>query len=291
MIKSMTGYGKISIENETGKLSIEIRSLNSKQFDFSFRSSGILKEKEIEIRSMVGKALGRGKVEMGILYENLEEPALARLNKAAIEKYAEEFKQLGDVSSDLSNETLMSLIMRMPDVLVSERPILREEEWKYIHEALEKVLAETDAFRVQEGRAMQKDIEKRVQLIRSYISQLTRFEEERTGKIHDRIREKFREVSEQLEFDQNRFEQELIYYLEKLDITEEKVRLGNHLDYFMDTINQGETAGKKLGFIAQEMGREINTLGSKANDAEIQKIVVQMKDELEKIKEQLLNVL
>jgi len=291
MIKSMTGYGKGTFDNESFKLSIEVRCLNSKQFDFNFRSSGILKEKEIEIRSLVAKTLERGKVELTLLYENLKEPALARLNRAAIEKYSEEFRTLGDMGSEIDNNTLLSLIMKMPDVLVTERSSLKEKSWEMIRKNLQKVLEETNAFRIQEGKAMQKDIEKRVQLIRSFIDRLTPFEEERTGKIHDRIREKFREINSDLKVDENRFEQELIYYLEKLDVTEEKVRLGNHIDYFMGTLNQDQPAGKKLGFISQEMGREINTLGSKANHAEIQKIVVQMKDELEKIKEQLLNVL
>ena len=168
---------------------------------------------------------------------------------------------------------------------------MEKSRWATIRRNIEEVLEETNIFRAQEGEAMQKDIEKRVLLIRSYIDRLIPFEEERTGKIHDRIREKFREINAGLEVDENRFEQELIYYLEKLDVTEEKVRLGNHIDYFMGTLNQDQPAGKKLGFISQEMGREINTLGSKANHAEVQKIVVQMKDELEKIKEQLLNVL
>lgn len=291
MIKSMTGFGKIAVDDQSYKLNIELRCLNSKQFDFNFRSSGVLKGKELEIRSVVGKALVRGKVELSIFYENLEEPVLAKLNKTAIKRYEEEFRKLAELGLPLDDDVLLPLIMKLPDVVSSERPELQEKEWVLIMEALEKVLEETNSFREQEGKAMQQDIEKRIDMIGSLTKRLTPYEGRRTGKIQDRIREKFREAPTQMEMDQDRFEQELIYYLEKLDITEEKIRLSNHIDYFKETLKQAEPVGKKLGFITQEMGREINTLGSKANDAEIQKIVVQMKDELEKIKEQLLNVL
>jgi len=291
MIKSMTGFGRITEEDESRKISIELRCLNSKQLDFSFRSSGSLREKETEIRAMVSKILNRGKIELNIYYENLEDPYVPTINKKLVLKY---YEQLTDLSrNDGSNKLgdLLPVIMRFPDVLKSEKQELKEHEWEIISSLILKVLNETDTYRLEEGKSLENDIVKRIDLISGYLDQIPQFEEERTERIKLRIKDRLQELNLAKEIDENRFEQEMVFYIEKLDITEEKVRLKNHLEYFLKSIKSDEPVGKKLGFIAQEIGREINTIGSKANNSDMQKIVVRMKDELEKIKEQLLNVL
>ena len=291
MIKSMTGYGRTSQEDERKKISIELRCLNSKQFDFSFRSSGAIREKETEIRTLVSNILQRGKVDKNIYYENLEDPAVPTINKKIILNYYDQLSRISDKNSSVKLEELLPVIMRLPDVLKSEKQELKNQEWVFISDQIRQVLTETDGFRIQEGKSLEKDIVKRTELISRYLEQIPQFEGERIEKIKSRIKDRLNELNLGGEVDENRFEQEMVFYIEKFDITEEKVRLKNHLEYFISSINVSEPVGKKLGFIAQEMGREINTIGSKANNSDIQKIVVRMKDELEKIKEQLLNVL
>ena len=287
----MTGYGKMAFEDEKRKIMIEIRCLNSKQFDFNYKSSGILKDKEALLRALVNKQLKRGKIEMSIFYYNLEDPAVPLINKEVVRKYYEQITNLqeGNVQPDFLE--LLPVILKLPDVLKTDKQKLEEEEWETINKHVIQVINDVNAFRDQEGNSLEKDIRGRVILIRELLQRIIPFEKERLEKIKIRIKERLNELSNSVDYDKNRFEQELIYYLEKLDITEEKTRLNNHIDYFISSIKTDEAIGKKLGFISQELGREINTIGSKANNADIQKIVVMMKDELEKIKEQLLNVL
>lgn len=293
MIKSMTGFGKTTVEAGDKKIVIEIKSLNSKQFDLSLRMPNLFKEKEMEIRSMVKERLDRGKMEMSIYYDvDSESDKDVAVNGDIIIKY---FNQMMAVSERLGFEAdkngLLQTVMRFPDVLQVKSEELDETEWIALRGGVERVLEEIDKFRIQEGKALIKDIIHRIELIQQLSVQVPQFEEKRVEIIRQKLQEKLNEWAEIKNIDQNRLEQELIYYLEKLDITEEKVRLANHCKYFMETIEKEEAPGRKLGFIAQEIGREINTMGSKANDHEIQKLVVRMKDELEKIKEQSLNVL
>lgn len=295
MIKSMTGFGKTTVEAGDKKIVIEIKSLNSKQFDLSLRMPNLFKEKEMEIRSMVKERLDRGKMEMSIYYDVASESDKdVAVNSDVIIKY---FNQMMAVSERLGFEAdkngLLQTVMRFPDVLQVKSEELDETEWIALRGGVERVLEEIDKFRIQEGKALIKDIIHRIELIQQLSVQVPQFEEKRVEIIRQKLQEKLNEWAEIKNIDQNRLEQELIYYLEKLDITEEKVRLANHCKYFMETIEKEEAPGRKLGFIAQEIGREINTMGSKANDHEIQKLVVRMKDELEKIKEhhQFLNLM
>ncbi len=291
MIQSMTGYGKVNLEDEKQKLSIEVRCLNSRQLDLTIKSPGIIRGKEAEVRVLVSKVLGRGKIDLNIYYENLEDPAIPVLNKEAINAYKEQINALSPIIGNVSDDTLISVISRFPDVLKSDPKELDEEEWKSIKESIVIVLDEARNFRKQEGISLGEDMKKRINTVSKFLKSIQIYEDERIIKIQSRLKEKFSELELNNQLDTNRFEQEMIYYLEKLDITEEKVRLENHINYFLETLDADESAGKKLGFIVQEIGREINTIGSKANDADIQKIVVGMKDEMEKIREQLLNVL
>jgi len=289
MILSMTGFGKANIEDEKHKIHIELRSLNSKQFDLNFKTSGILREKEAEVRAMVGQALKRGKIDLSIYYENLEDPAIPTLNKEVINRYRTQLDALEQTIGNPSDDTLLAVISRFPDVLRSERRELQEEEWMKIKALLTTVLNDVDSFRHQEGKSMETDINHRVSQIDRLLNTMDPYENQRIINVRNRLKERLAELEQ--EVDSNRLEQELIYYLEKLDITEERVRLQNHIRYFKETLESEEPAGKKLGFIVQEMGREINTIGSKANDSDIQRIVVEMKDELEKVREQMLNIL
>ncbi|MEA1897432.1 MAG: YicC/YloC family endoribonuclease [Bacteroidota bacterium] len=291
MIKSMTGFGKASIENEKMRLNVEIRCLNSKQMDIVYKSPGILREKELEVRGMLGKLLHRGKVEINIYYEDLEETAVAVINPEVVSNYKNQITELEPLLGKSMDNDILQVIMNFPDVLKSQKRVLKQESWKEINSQIEIAVSDTLAFRSQEGKTIESDVTGRIRYIQNYLEQISEFEEIRIDKIKTRIREKIEELNKPNEFDENRLEQEIIYYIEKLDITEEKVRLKNHIDYFLKSISSEEPVGKKLGFITQEIGREINTIGSKANDSDIQKIVVKMKDELEKIKEQLLNIL
>ena len=293
MVKSMTGFGKTAVEVGNKKIVIEIKSLNSKQFDLSLRMPNLFKEKEMEIRNMTKERLDRGKIEMNIYYDSASESDKdVAINSSVVIKY---FNQMAEISERLGFEPdkngLLQAVMRFPDVLQVRSEELNETEWAVLHGGIEKALEEIDKFRLQEGKALIKDITYRIELIQQLSAQVPQFESKRVEIIRQKLQEKLNEWTEIKNIDQNRLEQELIYYLEKLDITEEKVRLANHCKYFMETIGKEDAPGRKLGFIAQEIGREINTMGSKANDHEIQKLVVKMKDELEKIKEQSLNVL
>ncbi len=293
MVKSMTGFGKTTVETGNKKIVIEIKSLNSKQFDLSLRMPNLFKEKEMEIRSMVKEQLDRGKMEMNISYDStLEGNKDVSVNDSIVIKY---FNQMMEVSEHLGFEPdkneLLQTIMRFPDVLQVKAEELEENEWTILREGIKKALDEIDRFRIQEGKALIKDIVHRIELIQQLADQVPQFEVKRVEIIRQKLQEKISEWTDIKHIDQNRLEQELIYYLEKLDITEEKVRLANHCKYFIETAEKEDAPGRKLGFIAQEIGREINTMGSKANEHDIQKLVVRMKDELEKIKEQSLNIL
>ena len=286
----MTGYGLSFAETPEKRITVELRSLNSRQIDINIKIPWYYKEKEIEIRSKISKDLVRGKADLAIFVDAIDDQNLPSLNKTAIKSY---YKQLIDVAGELYIENrneLMSIIMRLPETLKTDKQTISEKEWELITELLEKAIRELDEFRVEEGKSIEKDLRERISLIESYLDEILPYEEERIIKIREKINNSLKQLGNE-NIDQNRFEQEVLYYLEKLDINEEKVRLKKHCEYFIQTVESENTNGKKLGFISQEIGREINTLGSKANDVRIQKIVVMMKGELEKIKEQLLNVL
>lgn len=292
MVKSMTGFGKTTVETGNKKMVVEIKSLNAKQFDMGLRLPGLFKDKEMEIRSMVKERLDRGKIDMAIYYDStFDGEKNVSVNDAVVVKY---FNQMLEVSGQLGFEPdkneLLQTVMRFPDSLQVKTEQLQEDEWMILRGGIEKALDEIDGFRIQEGKALIKDILHRIDLIQQYAGQVPQYESRRIETVRQKLQEKLNEWTA-VKADQNRLEQELIYYLEKLDITEEKVRLANHCKYFIETVEKEEAAGRKLGFIAQEIGREINTMGSKSNDLDIQKLVVMMKDELEKIKEQSLNVL
>ena len=292
MIQSMTGYGKAVKNMDNKKLTVEIRALNSKQADINTKIPALYREKEMELRNLLAKRLGRGKIELNFWFEEQESSATIVFNKPVIQDYYQQLKKTTQILDyDAENDNILEIIMRMPDVLKTETKELDENEWAQILNTVEDAIDEIEKFRNQEGKVLQDDFLKRIAKIEDLLQQVEPFEKERIEKVKTRISQHINDHLNDLEIDQNRFEQELIYYLEKFDITEEKVRLKNHCRYFVETLNQEQTQGKKLGFITQEIGREINTLGSKANHSEIQKIVVQMKDELEKIKEQVLNVL
>lgn len=292
MVKSMTGFGKTTVESGNKKIIIEIKSLNSKQLDLNLRLPNLYKEKEMEIRSMVKEQLDRGKVDMNIYFDNSESDKDVSINRSVVMQY---FNQALDVATQLGVEPdkneLLQTVMRFPDTLQVKSEELDEQEWQCLNAGIVKALEEIDKFRIQEGKALIKDINHRIELIQHLSAEVPQFEAKRVEVIRQKLQEKINEWTDVKNVDQNRLEQEIIYYLEKLDITEEKVRLTNHCKYFLETVEKEATPGRKIGFIAQEIGREINTMGSKANDHDIQKLVIRMKDELEKIKEQSLNVL
>lgn len=292
MVKSMTGFGKTTVESGNKKVVIEIKSLNSKQLDLNLRIPNLYKEKEMEIRSLIKEQLDRGKVDMCIYFDNAESDKDVSINKAVVMQY---FNQMVEISNQLGmqpdKDGLLQTIMRFPDTLQVKSEELDDEEWTRLRAGIMQALEEINKFRMQEGKALMKDISHRIELIQNLAADVPQFESRRVDVIRQKLQEKMNEWTDVKNIDQNRMEQEIIYYLEKLDITEEKVRLANHCKYFMETVEKEEAPGRKIGFIAQEIGREINTMGSKANDHDIQKLVVRMKDELEKIKEQSLNVL
>ena len=292
MVKSMTGFGKTTVESGNKKIVIEIKSLNSKQLDLNLRMANLYKEKEMEIRSMVKEQLDRGKVDMNIYFDSSESDKDVSINQSVVMQY---FNQMMEISKQLGLEPegneLLQTVMRFPDTLQVKSEELSEQEWLQLKTGIEKALEEINNFRKQEGKALIKDISCRIELIQQLAAQVPQFEVKRVEVIRQKLQEKINEWTDVKNIDQNRLEQEIIYYLEKLDITEEKVRLANHCKYFLETVEKEDAPGRKIGFIAQEIGREINTMGSKANDHDIQKLVVRMKDELEKIKEQSLNVL
>ena len=292
MIQSMTGYGKATAELPDKKINVEIKSLNSKAMDLSTRIAPAYREKEIEIRNEISKVLERGKVDFSLWIEKKEGAESATpINQALVEGY---YKQILAISENLNiplPADWFQTLLRMPDVMTkTEIQELTEEEWKAMHAAVAEAIGHLVDFRKQEGAALEKKFREKIANITSLLEKITPYEKERVEKVKERITDAL-EKTLSVDYDKNRLEQELIYYIEKLDVNEEKQRLSNHLKYFISTLESGNGQGKKLGFIAQEMGREINTLGSKSNHAEMQKIVVQMKDELEQIKEQVLNVM
>lgn len=291
MIKSMTGYGKEVIVMPEKKVTIELRSLNSKQFDFNARIPSFYREKEQEIRKMITNSLLRGKIDFFIHVELTGAIHNHVLNKELALDYYKQLKDLETMVENPGNTDYMALLMRMPDVLQTAGQELEEKEWLNLRTGVEKALFAMNEFRIQEGKSLEDDIRLRIDSILNLLNQVEQFEGQRITNIRQKLEKEVKSWIEAGRADQNRFEQELIYYLEKFDVTEEKVRLKRHCDYFLETMDLASAQGKKLGFIGQEIGREINTLGSKANEANIQKIVVQMKDELEKIKEQLANIL
>ena len=291
MIQSMTGYGKAVVTYKEKKINVEIKSLNSKQLDLNTRLAPLYREKEMEIRQMVAEALIRGKVDMSVWIEKDTAVDATPINAALVENYYQQIKAISDKTGIPMPEDWFYTLLRMPDVLTkTETEVLDEEEWLVVREAVKQALKNLVDFRTQEGAALQKKFTEKIDNIACLLAEIEPFEKSRVEKIKARIIDGLQQIPG-VEYDKNRLEQELIYYIEKLDISEEKQRLANHLKYFRDTMNEPAGQGKKLGFIAQEMGREINTTGSKSNQAEMQNIVVKMKDELEQIKEQVLNAL
>ncbi|MEN7548024.1 YicC/YloC family endoribonuclease [Rapidithrix thailandica] len=292
MIKSMTGYGSALKETENLEVKVEIRTLNSKFLDSNVKLNGHFSDKEIEIKNLVSKELVRGKVSLLLNYAS-KRPELHKfkVNQAIAEQYYNELSQTADAFS-LSKQDILRLMMQMPDICINDWDDAHlEEDWKVVKATILEAIKACDEFRVKEGQALKVAFEEGVQHIRELQVKVEERDPERVKKIRTKLESQVQEFSNNENFDANRFEQELIYYIEKLDISEEKVRLKNHLNYLEETLNNSRSEGKKLGFICQEIGREINTIGSKANDAEIQRLVVNMKDELEKMKEQVLNVL
>ncbi len=290
MIQSMTGFGKVTAELPSKKVTVEVKALNSKQLDLSTRIPSIYKDKEMEIRSMLLQQLERGKVEFNIYIEYISKNTPTQINQAAIENYYNQIKDISEKLNIAMPTDWFQTLLRLPDAIKSEVVEVDEAEWDVVKATVDSAVKQLRDFRIQEGVMLQCLFEQKVHNIAELLKQIEEYEGERIDKIKSRIMDNLEKIAGQ-DYDKNRFEQEMIYYIEKLDVNEEKNRLDNHLKYFLSTMESGHGQGKKLGFIAQEMGREINTLGSKSNHAEMQKIVVQMKDELEQIKEQVLNVL
>jgi uncharacterized protein (TIGR00255 family) len=286
MIQSMTGFGKASLQLPTKKITVEVKSLNSKGLDLNTRMPSVYREMELGIRNQIAQKLERGKIDFSLYIEVTGEETSTKVNAPIVRAY---MKQMYEILPEVNQTELMKMAVRMPDALKTDRDEIDENEWKQILTVIDEALININNFRKDEGESLEKEFKLRIENIRSYMEQAIVLDPERVQNIKAKLQTAIDELK--VNVDENRFEQELIYYLEKLDVTEEKVRLTNHLDYFLETIKGTEANGRKLGFITQEMGREINTLGSKSNHAEMQKLVVMMKDELEKIKEQVLNVL
>jgi uncharacterized protein (TIGR00255 family) len=295
MIKSMTGYGKATVATANRTISIEIRSLNSKQSDINTRIASVFREKEADLRSEINRVLERGKIDCSISVDFINGSGDLAINKALMIRYYNEIKQLANELGTETGNNLLTGIMQLPDVLKNAKENLDESEWSLVYAGFVETLARVDEFRTNEGALIEKDMLHRINMIINLLQQIEPLEKSRIVNLRERFQrnqDEFLEKNTMLDkFDENRFEQEIFWYLEKLDITEEKHRLAKHCDYFINTIATAESNGRKLGFITQEIGREINTLGSKAYDAGMQVLVVQMKDELEKIKEQVGNVL
>lgn len=286
----MTGYGKAVAEFPNKRITVEIRSLNSKQFDLSARIPSIYREKELILRNMLSRRLERGKVDLTMNVDLLNRDVSSKIDPIILQQYHRELSSLATEMGVATPADWLPVLLRLPDVMRQENETLSEEEWNSIEVAISEALEELIRFRQQEGEMLQQVLSGKIEAIRSLLAAVEPFEAERTEKIKSRLYESLSSL-EGIEVDKNRLEQEMIYYLEKLDVNEEKTRLAHHLDYFTETLRDNSSQGKKLGFIAQEIGREINTLGSKSNQSGMQRIVVQMKDELEQIKEQILNVL
>jgi uncharacterized protein (TIGR00255 family) len=285
MIHSMTGYGKSVLQLPTKKITLEVKSLNSKNLDLNARMPSIYREKELSLRKLIGKQLERGKIDFSIYVEMTGEETTTQLNKPVVKQYMNQLREVVD-----GDETeLLKMAVRFPDALNTEKAEIDENEWSTILAEIKVALSRIDTYRLDEGKVLEADFNDRIATIANLLEQVIEMDPERIEGVRERLRKGVEDLKEKV--DENRFEQELVYYIEKFDITEEKVRLQNHLEYFVSALNSDDSNGKKLGFIGQEIGREINTIGSKSNYAPMQKLVVQMKDELEKIKEQLLNVL
>lgn len=291
MLISMTGFGRAVAEYKNKKISIDVKSLNSKITDINTRIPGYYKEKEIEIRRLLSLELQRGKIDFCMFVELNGSESLNQFNNDLILNYYNQLKVLCDSNNIPMGQDIISGIIRMPDVLRNNSEDLTDDEWAVVKEIVNKALESCIDFRKQEGKVLETDINRNLNSILNLLTQVPQFENDRINTIRERLRQSLSEITGSNTADSNRYEQEVIFYLEKLDINEEKVRLKKHCEYFLETMESEEYSGKKLGFIAQEIGREINTLGSKAHNVEMQKIVVMMKDELEKIKEQLLNAL
>ena len=285
MIQSMTGYGKSVLQLPTKKISIELKSLNSKSLDLNARMPSMYRAKELGIRKVIAKSLVRGKVDFSLFVEITGEDTSSKINKTVVNEYIKQLKEV--VDGDATE--LLKMAIRLPDAITTERDDIDEDEWALINTEINEAIAKIVAYRKDEGAILKQDFENRIATLTRLLEEVITMDPDRIDGVRARLEKGISDIKEKV--DENRFEQELVYYIEKFDITEEKVRLDNHLDYFIKTLNSSDSNGKKLGFISQEIGREINTIGSKSNHAPMQKLVVQMKDELEKIKEQLLNVL
>ena len=291
MLFSMTGFGKATCNYKNKKIVIEIKSLNSKQLDISTRIVGLYREKDIEIRNLIAQNLERGKIDLSLYIEDNNSQSTTFLNQNIISNYKNQIEDTCKTLNIKVPDNLIEIILRLPDSLKTESTILEEEEWLAVVELLNNAFSQIKMFRSQEGLSLQNMFISKISNIRHLLEEVELYEKERVEKIRARLEENLKSIEDKISIDRNRLEQEMIYYIEKLDVNEEKVRLRNHLNYFIETMEKEEAPGKKLGFIAQEMGREINTLGSKSNHSEMQILVVKMKDELEEIKEQVLNVL
>ena len=292
-MQSMTGFGKAVSEFSNKKVVIEVKSLNSKQLDLYTKINYFYRSKELEIRNLVQQELGRGKVELSLVVDQVSEAtAGVQINKVAFGNYVNQIKEISEESGVALPNDWFTVVMRMPEVLKAEQnEELSDEEWEQTLSAIKEALKALNVCRTQEGEGLKKFFIERIDTIRGYLAEVPNYEKARIDKIKARLEENLAALEEKVSLDSGRLEQEMIFYIEKLDISEEKQRLAKHLDYFIETMEKEPACGKKLGFIAQEMGREINTLGSKSNCSELQVLVVNMKDELEKIKEQVLNVL
>ena len=287
----MTGYGKAIAETQQKKITIEIKSLNSKQLDINTKLPWLYKEKDLEIRTLLSQKLERGKIDFTIYFDNLDAELIPVINKNIVSSY---YNQLKDIATELKvelDENILSTIMRLPEALKTEKPELTPGEWNLVREQIIEAVNMLDLYRIEEGNALERDLRSSLGRILIYLENIESFEDGRIARVREKLTSILDENVKSENIDRNRFEQELIFYLEKFDINEEKVRLKKHCEYFLETTSSSASTGKQLGFIAQEIGREINTIGSKANDASIQKLVVMMKDDLEKIKEQTLNIL
>ena len=286
MIYSMTGYGKSVLQLPTKKITIELKSLNSKNLDLNARMPSIYREKELDLRKLMAKQLERGKVDFSIYVETTADDTSTQINAPVVKQYMQQLKAVYSAGNDIE---LLKMAVRFPDALNTVREEIDNTEWAQIEAEINIALNSLKDYRLNEGKVLEQDFNDRIKNIADLLQQVIAMDPDRIEGVKERLRKGVEELKEK--YDENRFEQELVYYIEKFDITEEKVRLDNHLNYFIESINSTDSNGKKLGFIAQEIGREINTIGSKSNYAPMQQLVVQMKDELEKIKEQLLNVL
>lgn len=290
MIQSMTGYGKATAELQNKKITVELKSLNSKQLDLSVRIPSIYREQEMNLRNMIGKELSRGKIDLLIFIENIGAETSSVINQNVIESYHRQITESAKGLNIPTPQDWYAVLLRLPDALKHEIQEANEEEWSQLEGAVKSAIAQMQEFRIQEGKMLRSLFVDKINKIKQLLVEIEQYEGERIERVKERMVEALQKIKD-FDYDENRLEQELFYHIERLDINEEKARLSNHLQYFLATIDEEEAQGKKLNFIAQEIGREINTMGSKSNHAEMQQIVVRMKDELEQIKEQVLNVL